>query len=169
MRNDLIHHLHALRACWPMLKRGPQSILDIGPDPIPWLRTIEHFAGTHHRLAGCVQNAEEDIAPESEESMDHRRDRGGSQREEGFAVSILTPRSSASSAVDNLGEDHYPLTPIELDVWSPLARKGLPAELPAGDYTLITALAVVDHLYHPEPFFRAASTPGASWRMWRAS
>ena len=113
-----IHHRHALRACWPYLKRSSQSILDIGPDPLPWLRTLERCCDSAHKMAGCVQNA--DTAEVSESSP-------------------------------------YLMTAVELDIWSPLARKGLPAQLPHGDYTLITALNLIDHLYHPEPFIKAVA------------
>ena len=116
MRN--VHQMHALRACLPELKRRSQNILDIGHDPIPWLRTLDELEGADHRLAGCLQNPDENVRVE---------------------------------------ESPYPITPIELDIWSPLARKGLPPELPGGDYTIITALGLIDHLYHPEPFFRAVA------------
>ena len=114
---DPVHHYRALRICWPYLQRAHRNILDIGPDPAPWLDTIARFCGSRHQLAGCLQ--------------------GGTRAADG------TPK--------------YSITPVELDIWSPLAAKDLPATLPGQGYDLITALQVVDRLYHPEPFFKAVA------------
>lgn len=51
----------------------------------------------------------------------------------------------------------FPVDDIELDTWSPLARKGLPSNIPYSNLSIITAVGLVDHLYHPEPFFKAVS------------
>jgi hypothetical protein len=47
--------------------------------------------------------------------------------------------------------------PAEFDVWSPLENREAPHVLAERGFTVVTARHVVDHLYHPEPFFRALS------------
>ncbi|MDB5300631.1 MAG: hypothetical protein JWO87_2294 [Phycisphaerales bacterium] len=57
---DAVHHYHALQACWPYLSAGRQKVLDIGPEPSAWLRTLRHFAGEKHELWSCRQGASPD-------------------------------------------------------------------------------------------------------------
>jgi hypothetical protein len=114
---DPVHHYHALGACWPWLRSGRQKVLDVGPDPAPWLGAIERFAGGRHDLWACRHGANADAAASLP--------RG---------VRVLT---------------------AEFDVWSPLANRDAPSTLSETGFTLVTALQLVDHLYHPETLFRS--------------
>ncbi len=114
-----VHHYHALCALWPLLNSRSHKILDIGPDPIPWLQTIAHFTGTRHSLFACRQ--------------------GG-------------PADGLSRPPDNIT-----VLPAEFDVWSPLAHRDVPNMLAEKGFTVVTALQVVDHLYHPDTLFRVLS------------
>src|SRR5579864_6294672 len=65
-----LRHWHALRLCWPFLTAGPQAILDVGPNPPPWLRTIRNFAGPRHELWSGWQGAARQ-ATEPQEVIHH--------------------------------------------------------------------------------------------------
>jgi hypothetical protein len=116
---DAVHHYHALRACLPHLTAGRQKMLDIGPEPGPWLRTVERFAGSRHELWACRQGGEAEL------------------------------RSPVPKGAKIL--------PAEFDVWSPLSNREAPTALGAKGFTLVTALQVVDRLYHPDTFFRVVA------------
>ena len=114
-------HWQALRLCWAYLAGGPQRVLDIGPDPIPWLRTIRHFSRQPHELWAGRQGV-------------------GSVQRDGSAP-----------------DDAIRCLDIELDLWSPVARIEADNVLPPRHFSLITALHVVDTVYHPSHFFQAAA------------
>jgi hypothetical protein len=47
---DPVNPYEMLRASWTYLATGPQKILNIGPDPGPWLMAVEQFSGHRHDL-----------------------------------------------------------------------------------------------------------------------
>ncbi|HEX4794517.1 MAG TPA: methyltransferase domain-containing protein [Humisphaera sp.] len=65
-----LRHWHALRICWPILSAGRQTILDVGANPLPWLRTIRHFAGARHTLWSGCQGGESQ-KPQAAEGIQH--------------------------------------------------------------------------------------------------
>jgi hypothetical protein len=114
-------HWQALRLCWTYLTGAGQRVLDIGPDPLPWLRTIRHFSRQTHELWAGRQG-------------------------------ISSTQQNGSAPVDGIR-----CLDVELDLWSPVARIEADNVLPPQHFSLITALHVVETVYHPSHFFQGAA------------
>ena len=65
------------------------------------------------------------------------------------------PPDGRAAAAGNIATEHgITLLRGEFDIWSPLADREAPNTLPRGNFTLVTALDVVDRMYHPDLLFR---------------
>jgi hypothetical protein len=59
--------------------------------------------------------------------------------------------------VQRLGGAAHAAVRCELDVWSPMSDREAPSVITETGFTLVTAMEVVEHLYHPEWMFRMLS------------